>query len=208
MNLIEKLNWRYAAKRMNGRKVSQDNVDIILEAIRLTPTSLGLQAFKVFVIENEELRTKIFENACQQPQIKECSHLLVFAAIKDVNTELVDNYIQKIATTRSMAITDLAGYRAKLDAIVAADWQQNFKWTARQTYIALGVALVAAANLGVDSTPIEGFSDVALDKILGLESQNLSSVSIMTLGYRDEVNDRLASAPKVRKSKAELIENI
>ena len=201
MSLIDKLNWRYATKRMNGTKVPQEKVNRILEAIRLAPTSFGLQGFKVIVIENEELREQIFNGACQQPQIKEASHILVFAATKKVSQEQVDEYMQLIATTRGIPVDALTGFRAAFDGVVAGSAEQNFVWTARQAYIAFGVGIAAAALEDVDATPMEGFSAEALDKILGLEEQNLSAVTILTLGYRDEANDQLANAPKVRKSK-------
>ena len=204
MSLIDKLNWRYATKRMNGTKVPQEKVDRILEAIRLAPTSFGLQGFKVIVIENEALREQIFNGACQQPQIKEASHVLVFAANKKVSQELVDEYIQNIATTRNMPLEALDGFKGMFAGIVAGDEQQNFGWTARQTYIALGVGLVAAAEEEIDATPMEGFSAEAMDSILGLAEQNLSTVSVLTLGYRDAANDYLSAAPKVRKSKEDL----
>ena len=200
MSLIDKLNWRYATKRMNGTKVPQDKVDRILEAIRLAPTSFGLQGFKVIVIENEELREQIFNSACQQPQIKEASHILVFAANKKVTQEQVDEYMQLTATTRGIPVETLNGFKAMFAGIVAGTAEQNFVWTARQAYIAFGVGIAAAALEDVDATPMEGFSNEALDKILGLSEQNLGSTTILTLGYRDETNDSLAQAPKVRKS--------
>jgi len=201
MSLIDKLNWRYATKRMNGTKVPQEKVDRILEAIRLAPTSFGLQGFKVIVIEDEALREQIFNGACQQPQIKEASHVLVFAANKKVSQEQVDEYMQQIASTRGISVEDLAGFRSAFDGVVAGTAEQNFVWTARQAYIAFGVGIAAAALEDVDATPMEGFSTEALDKILGLAEQNLGSTTILTLGYRDEANDFLAKAPKVRKSK-------
>jgi len=201
MSLIDKLNWRYATKRMNGTKVPQEKVDRILEAIRLAPTSFGLQGFKVIVIEDEALREQIFNGACQQPQIKEASHVLVFAANKKVSQEQVDEYMQHIASTRGISVEDLAGFRSAFDGVVAGTAEQNFVWTARQAYIAFGVGIAAAALEDVDATPMEGFSTEALDKILGLAEQNLGSTTILTLGYRDEANDYLAKAPKVRKSK-------
>lgn len=201
MSLIDKLNWRYATKRMNGTKVPQEKVERILEAIRLAPTSFGLQGFKVIVIENESLREQIFNGACQQPQIKEASHVLVFAANKKVTQEQVDEYMQLTATTRGIPVEALNGFKAMFAGIVAGTAEQNFVWTARQAYIAFGVGIAAAALEDVDATPMEGFSAAALDKTLGLEEQNLSAVTILTLGYRDEANDQLAKAPKVRKSK-------
>lgn len=204
MSLIDKLNWRYATKRMNGTQVPQEKVDRILEAIRLAPTSFGLQALKVIVITDQALKEKIFAEACQQPQIKESSHVLVFAANKKVSQEQVDEYIQNIATTRNMPLEALDGFKGMFGGIVAGDEQQNFTWTSRQTYIALGVATVAAAFEEVDATPMEGFNPAALDEILGLSAQNLGSVSVLPLGYRDAANDYLAAAPKVRKNAEDL----
>jgi nitroreductase len=204
MSLIEKLNWRYATKRMNGTEVPQEKIDKILEAIRMAPTSFGLQAFKVFVIQDALLREQIFNEACQQPQIKEASHVLVFAATKNINEEQIDEFIKLVADTRGSSVDSLGGFKAMFAGVIAGDADANFKWSSRQTYIALGVGLAAAAEEQVDSTPMEGFNPAALDKILGLNEQNLGSVSILTLGYRDAELDKLANAPKVRKSKENL----
>ncbi len=204
MSLVDTLNWRYATKRMNGTKVPTEKLEYILEAIRLAPTSFGLQPFKVIVIESPELRERIFNEACPQPQIKEASHILVFAANKKINAEQVDEYMQLIATTRGVPVDALNNFRAAFDGIVAGAAEQNFIWTARQAYIAFGVGIVTAAAEGVDATPMEGFNNEALNKILGLSEQNLSSVTILTLGYRDETNDQLVKATKVRKSSENL----
>jgi len=206
MTLIEKLNWRYATKRMNGTKVPQEKIDRILEAIRLSPTSMGLQAFKVIVVEDPALRERIYNEACQQPQIKEASHILVFAANKNVSAAQVDDYMQLIATTREIPVESLSGFRAAFDGVVAGTPEQNFAWTARQAYIAFGVGIVAATNEDVDATPMEGFSTEALDKILGLDKQNLGSTTILSLGYRDEKTDTLVHAAKVRKNKSALFD--
>ena len=206
MTLIENLNWRYATKRMNGTKVPQEKVDRILEAIRLAPTSFGLQPFKVIVVEDAALRERIFNEACQQPQIKEGSHILVFAAIKNVSTQQIEDYMQLIAETRGIPVESLNDFKAMFGGIVAGSEERNFVWTARQAYIAFGVGIVAAAIENVDATPMEGFSVEALDKVLGLDAQNLSAVTILTLGYRDATNDYLATAKQVRKSKEVLFD--
>ena len=208
MTLIEKLNWRYATKRMNGTKVPQEKIDRILEAIRLAPTSFGLQAFKVIVVEDPALKERIFNEACPQPQIKEASHVLIFAASKNVSADQVNDYMNLIAETRDIPVEALAGFRAAFDGVVAGTPEQNFVWTARQAYIAFGVGIVAATNEDVDATPMEGFSTEALDKVLGLAEQNLSATTILTLGYRDEKTDTLVHAAKVRKSKSALFEFI
>ncbi|MDR3651361.1 MAG: NAD(P)H-dependent oxidoreductase [Paludibacter sp.] len=200
MTLTDKLNWRYATKRMNGTKVPKEKLESILEAIRLAPTSFGLQPFKVIVVENSELREKIFNEACHQPQIKEGSHILVFAANKKVSAEQVDDYMNRIASERGIPVEALKDFRAAFDGIVTGSAEQNFVWTARQAYLAFGVGIVAAAMEGVDATPMEGFDPAALDRVLGLTEQNLGSTTILTLGYRDEANDQLVKAKKVRKS--------
>jgi nitroreductase len=206
MSLKDSLSWRYATKRMTGGKVPQEKVDKVLEAIRLAPTSFGLQPFKVIVIEDEKLREEIFNTACQQPQIKEASHVLVFAANKKVTAEQVQEYMELIATTRGIPVESLDGFKAMFDGIVAGTAEQNFVWTARQAYLAFGVGIVAAALEQVDATPMEGFNPQAMDKILGLEEQNLGSTTILTLGYRDEANDSLVKAAKVRKSMDKLFD--
>lgn len=200
MSLKDSLSWRYATKRMTGAKVPQEKVDKILDAIRMAPTSFGLQPFKVIVIEDEKLREEIFKNACQQPQMKEASHVLVFAANKKVSAEQVQEYMQLIATTRNIPVESLNAFKAMFDGVVAGNAEQNFVWSAHQAYLAFGVGIVAAALEKVDATPMEGFNPQAMDKILGLAEQNLGSTTILSLGYRDEVNDHLLNAPKVRKS--------
>lgn len=208
MNLIENLSWRYATKRMNGTKISVEKLDNIREAIRMAPTSFGLQAFKVINVEDMDLRKKIYDEACQQPQILEASNLFVFAAYKKVTAELVDEYMQSISKTRGIPFEALAGFKSAFDGVVGGTAEQNFVWTSKQTYIALGVGLVAAANEKVDATPMEGFNPAALDKILDLDAQNLGSVSILALGYRDEVEDKYAQAAKVRKNTEDIFINI
>jgi nitroreductase len=206
MNLIDKLNWRYATKRMNGTKVPQEKVERILEAVRLAPTSFGLQPFKVIVVEDAALREQIYDEACKQPQIKEGSHVLIFAATKNIDTKQIDDYIQLIADTRGIKVESLNDFKAMFGGVISGTEDRNFTWTARQAYIAFGVGIVAAAMEDVDATPMEGFSAEAMDKVFGLTEQNLSAVNVLALGYRDELNDHLSKAPKVRKSKETLFD--
>lgn len=205
MELNQALNWRYATKRMNGEKVPQTAIDNILDAIRLAPTSLGLQSFKVFLIESETLRKEIHEKACQQPQIIEGSHIIVFAARKDLLDSEVEDYMQNIAKIREIDTAMLSDFKGMILGAREQVKEHYFDWSARQTYIALGFALVAAAEQGVDSTPMEGFSVPELDKILNLEEKSLSSTLIMALGYRNSEADYLANAKKVRKGSDELV---
>ena len=201
MSLLENLQWRYATKRMNGTKVPQSKVDNILEAIRLAPTSLGLQPFKVIVVDNPALKEKIFNETCQQAPIKESSHLLIFAAYTKITAGDVEEYIARIAATRNLPVESLADFKTMIDSYVLnrAD-ADNYAWAARQAYIAFGVGIVAAAEEHVDATPMEGFSVPLLDKMLGLDKMNLSAVTVLPLGYRDTETDYLNGAKKVRKN--------
>jgi len=205
MELLKQLNWRYAAKRMNGKKVDEHKINNILEATRLAASSMGLQPYTIIVIKDEALLKKIHENACKQPQIIECSHLLVFAAWSTMTEKHMDDYLADIAEQRGVTLESLAPFKANyMNGIMSRSAEQNLNWAARQTYIALGFALVAAAAEGVDSTPMEGFNAPALDELLKLKERGLQSISLLPLGYRDEVNDYLVKAKKVRRVKEKL----
>lgn len=200
MDYIKQLNWRYATKRMTGRKVPQEKVDRILEAIRLSASSMGLQPYTVLIIENEELRKKIQPIAYNQPQITEASHLLVFAAWQEVTTEKVDEYISQLSKERGIPEFSLDSYKKMiLDTASTMDEKSLYNWNAHQAYIALGSGLIAAALEEVDSTPMEGFQPDELDKLLNLREKGLKSVALLTFGYRDAEADKNASLNKVRR---------
>ena len=208
MNFIESLNKRYASKQMNGKKVSPEKVETILESIRLAPTSMGLQPFKVLVVENQELKDSIFEKSAQgQPQIPKSSHLLIFACYKKITEEIIAEYYERIIATRpTLPLAKVTAYRQMILKSLDRPDEVNFSWAARQAYIALGFALTAAAVENVDSVPIEGYNPAALDELLELEDKNLGSVCMMAIGYRDEETDYNATLPKVRKTNTELFE--
>lgn len=209
MNFIEKLNWRYATKRMNGAKISQEKLNTILEAIRLAPTSMGLQPFKVLVIENQDLKEKIFNSSAKQPQIKECSHILVFATLESINESTINSYMATIAEERNVGIETLDPFKGMISGFVNnMPAEQVEIWAQKQVYIAFGFGLFAAALEEIDATPMEGFNPAQLDLDLDLASKGLKSCLIMTLGHRDTQNDYLVNAKKVRKSSHNFIEHI
>jgi nitroreductase/dihydropteridine reductase len=208
-SLIETLNWRYAAKRMNGVTVPKEKLDTILEAIQLSPSSAGLQPYNVLIVSDQETKEKIHTIAHNQPQILEASHILVFAAWEKISAESVANYINLIASTRGISVESLSGFHNSIQGgILSRTEDVNFQWAARQAYIALGHALVAAATEQVDATPMEGFKNAELDELLGLKEKGLKSVVIMTLGYRDQEKDPLVHAKKVRRPQEELFISI
>ena len=209
MSFIEKLNERYATKAMNGAKIPQEKIDNILEAIRLAPTSSGLQPFEVFVITNQELKAEIRKIASNQSQVTDCSHLLVFAAWDHYTAERINHMFDLTNEIRGFKNEGWENYRQMLLAnYPKRDPEANFQHAARQTYIALMTALTQAVFEGVDSTPMEGFNNDALDKILGLREKNLRSTVIVPLGYRDADKDWLVNLVKVRKPMNELITTI
>lgn len=202
MNYLESMHWRYATKRMNGNTIPQEKRDRILEAIRLAPSSLGYQPFTVYVIESDEMKKKISEKACKQPQVLESSQLLVFAAWTQAKKEDVDRFFQLIGDTRNQPQESLADFRKAVDgAVLSKSPGEMTDWASRQVYIALGFGLTAAALEEVDATPMEGFDSEAMDGVLGLGELDQKSTVLMALGYRNPEADFLTGAKKVRRSK-------
>lgn len=204
MSLIEALNWRYATKRMSGKKVEKAKLDNILEATRLSASSMGLQPYNVIVVENQELKEKIKPIAFNQPQITEASHLLIFAAWDHITAERIDEFVQEVADQRGVPLESLSAYQNYKQMILSRPDADNHQWAARQAYIAFGTAIAAAAEEKVDATPMEGFNAEALDELLGLKERGLRSYTILTLGYRDEEQDWLLGQKKVRRAKEKL----
>jgi len=206
MELIDKLNWRYAAKAMNGEKVSQEKLDNILEAARLAPTSSGLQPFEILVITNPEIKEQIKAVAWKQSVVTDCSHLLVFAAWDTYTPERINKMFDLTNEIRDTKNEGWENYRQQLLNIYPQkDAEENFIHASKQAYIAFGVAIVAAAFEKVDTTPIEGFDPAAVDKILELRENGLRSVVLLPVGYRNADKDWLVNLTKVRKSKEDLV---
>ncbi|MFD0939234.1 NAD(P)H-dependent oxidoreductase [Pedobacter boryungensis] len=206
MSLIEALNWRYATKKMNGKAVPQEKVDLILEAARLAPTSSGLQPFKVIVITNPDLKQTLLPHSFNQSQIIDSSHLLVFAAWDTYTEDRINGVFSHTHNERGTPPESTTDYQKMLiNSYVPRSEDVNFNHAARQAYIGFGMALAEAAIQKVDATPMEGFNNAEYDKILGLKEKGLKSVAIMPLGYRDETGDWLAGLKKVRQPKSEFI---
>lgn len=207
MALLDNLKWRYATKAYDStKKVDQENVDKIIEAARLAPTSSGLEQFRIIVINDQKLKEKIVPIAMDQKNIAQCSHLLVFAAWDKYTEERIDDIYNYITDERGLPRGRFGSYTTKLKALYLPQTaEENFTHTARQAYIGLGMALAQAAELKVDSTPMEGFDNDALDELLGLRSKGLRSVVLMPIGYRDTTNDWLVNMKKVRIPKEDFV---
>ncbi len=199
--LNERLNWRYATKKMDpAKKVPQDKLDRILEAVRLAPTSSGLQPFEVIVVKNAAIREKLKDAGFGQSQITDGTALLVFAAWDNYTDARIDDVLALTEKVRGGKSETLTGYYDRLKATyVPRDAETNFEHAARQAYIGLGLAMTAAAFEEVDATPMEGFEPAKFDEILGLRKRGLKTVAILPVGYRAEEGDWLKGAAKVRR---------
>ena len=207
MSLIEDLNWRHAVKAYDStKKVSQDKIDKIVEAARLAPTSSGLQPFKVLVVENQDLKERLVEGALNPECMRDCSHVIVFAAWDTYTEERIDKVYDFTTDERGLPRGRFGSYTDKLKSIyLNQPAEANFAHTARQTYIALALALAQAAELKVDTTPAEGFDNSVVDDVLELSKYGLKSVSLMYVGYADSQNDWIAPMKKVRIPKEEFV---
>lgn len=198
MELITNLKWRYAVKKYSEKKVSEDKVDQIVEAINLTATSCGIQPYRLFVITNPELRERLGEGSFNA-QIHASSHLLVFAGFDAITSDYIRDYVEMMEEQRNLEKGALNVFEDTLIRHFSVQTpEQNVIWSDKQAYIGLGTALIAAAELKVDATPMEGFDAKLFDEVLGFSDKGLHASVILSLGYRDESNDFLASMPKVR----------
>ena len=208
--LIDRLNWRYATKKMDpGKKVPQDKIERILEATRLAPTSSGLQPFEIVLVTSAEVRERIVPIAWKQSQITDCSHLLVFAAWDNYTAERINHMFDLTNAVRGFRNEGWENYRNMLLAnYPQRDAELNFQHAARQAYIGLSAALIAAAFEEVDGTPMEGFDPKALDEILDLPARGLRSVAMLPLGYRQEDGDWLVKLKKVRRPREQFVTEV
>lgn len=205
--LIDKLKWRYATKKMNpALHVAQDKVDRILEAVRLTASSSGLQPYEVLVVNDPKLRERIREHAWNQAQVTEASHLLVFAAWDNYTAERINQMFDLVNAERGIKNEGWETYRQKLlSSYPQRSAEENYQHAARQAYIGLGTALIAAAEEQVDATPMEGFDPAKVDEILDLRARGLRSVLLLPLGYRQPEGDWLVNLKKVRRPAQQFI---
>ncbi len=206
MSLLDALKWRYAVKRMNGKSIPEAKMNTILEATKLAPSSFGLTPYNIIVIEDEETRKKLQPHFYNQPQIAEGAALVIFATWNSITEKEVAAYMQEIADERGVPVDSLKDFAGYINGSIKNLTPEQLQiWAAKQTYIALGFTLVAAASEEVDATPMEGFIPDAVDEALGLKELGLHSAVAVTLGYRDAANDYLSGAKKVRRATEKLI---
>ncbi len=207
--VLNALNWRYATKIFDPtKKLSGEILDTLLEPLRLSPSSLGVQPWKFLVVENPELRKRIREAGHDQPQFTEASHLIILCRREDVNEKYIDEHVSEVARIRNVTPDSMSGYKKMVMSFLSKLTPIAYEiWTSKQVYIALGFLLTACAVLEVDACPMEGFDAPKVDEILGLKEKNLRSTVSCALGYRS-ANDKNAFLAKSRFPSNKVIEFI
>ena len=202
MNYIDNLNWRYATKKFDpSKKVSERDISVLKEVARLAPSSYGLQPYKFIEVKDTNIREQLKEKAWNQSQITDASNLFIIAARTDIDEKFIEEHINLISTERNQDKESFNGLKNLLAGFVLSlNNEQKEIWAAKQAYLVLGLLIDVCANMHIDACPMEGFENEAFDEILGLKNNNLKSVVLLTVGYRDE-NDHYAQMKKVRHSK-------
>ena len=206
MNTLENLQWRYAVKKFNpNKKLQTSQIETLKEAFNLTATSYGLQPLKLVVINNKEIQKQLVAHSWNQQQVYDASHLLVICTSNNVTTEDVENYfslVKKIRNTEDKVLNPFKEFlKAEIDKKTVKELNA---WSKNQAYLALGNLLTVCANEKIDSCPMEGFVPEKYDAILNLNSQNLTSVLVLPVGFRAD-DDYMAALKKVRKPLSESI---
>ncbi len=209
MNYIKNQEWRYATKKFDSKKkISNEDLAYIKQAIQLSVSSYGLQPYRVLIIEDEDIRKQLLPVSWNQSQITDASHLVVFCNYINGEHGMIDDYIELIAKTRNIDKEALMGYgdfmKTKIDE---KSPEEQFNWSKNQTYIALANLLSACASLKIDACPMEGFDSEEYNKILGLTEKGLNASVIATIGYRSD-EDETQYLAKVRKPIANLFEEL
>ncbi|WP_062060173.1 NAD(P)H-dependent oxidoreductase [Aquimarina longa] len=209
MELIKNLNWRYATKKFDPiKKVSDEHLDQLKEAVTLSVSSYGLQLYKVLIVNNKEIREQLQPVSWNQSQITDASHLFVFCNYKDVTPNRIDEYIQLTAKKRQLDVEALKGYSDFMKMKLAEKTpQETSSWLKSQTYLALGNLLTACAELKIDACPMEGFDSDQYNDILGLDQKGLNASVVATIGYRHD-EDHTQNLAKIRKPSELLFEEI
>lgn len=204
-HFLETQNWRYATKKFDAtKKISTEDLNTLKEAIRLSSSSYGLQPYKIIIVENPELRAQLLGAAYGQSQVVDASHLIVFANETNINDQTIEKYITRIGDTRNIPVESLTGFGNYMKGAInhLTEDAKNI-WASKQTYLALGNLLNAAAELKIDVTPMEGFVPAQVNEILGLNALGLNASLMATVGYR-HTEDATQHLKKVRKSNEEL----
>jgi len=205
-NIINALNWRYAVKEFDPhKKLTEAQLETLLEALRLAPSSVGLQPWKFIVVENPDIRAKLRDAGYGQSKITGASHLIVIAVPKKIDDAHIDKFIRLTGEAQGKHTDSLKGLRDMAEGAVRGRTPDAVvEWSARQAYLALGVLLTVAAHEKIDACPMEGFDAGKFDEVLGLGERGLASQVAVALGFRS-ADDKYARLRKVRFPKEDVV---
>lgn len=209
VDLQRQLNWRYATKRFDpSKKIPAETWQALEQALLLTPSSFGLQPWKFVVVDTPALRQELRQHSWGQSQVSDADRYVVFAGMRTLTVDDVDRFLRRQCEVRGVTMESLAGYRGMLVGFLEKGWASGdlAGWNARQTYIALGQFMAAAAMLGVDTCPMEGIDMRGYDKVLGLDGTPFTTLCACAAGFR-AADDKYATVAKVRFPLAEVVEH-
>lgn len=209
-SILEDLKWRYACKRFNStKKINPEDLEILLESLNLTATSLGMQLLKCVVVENQALKEELVTHAYGQRQVADCSQLLVLCRYNDVNHSDVDEYVNRTAYIRDLDLNSpkIQGFKKMIEGAIKMPEEKRMHWMENQVYIALGNLLTVCANLRIDACPMEGFNPEKVNDTLQLQKLGLSAVVLCPVGYRHD-EDPYSTQNKVRKRLSDFVVKI
>ena len=212
-NVLSALYWRYATKKFDPKgKVSDADLGVLQESLRLSPSSMGVQPWKFLLISDQKMKDRLSAACYGQKQIRDASHVFVICSIKELTGEHLSHYFESVRDAnpeKSLAgkaaqAARLAGYRKMIEGYsLSIGKARTSEWCHEQCYIALGFLLSACAHLNIDSCPIEGYDKAAVEKLLGLPEKGLQVATVVPVGCRAK-DDAHAKENKVRFRKEEV----
>jgi nitroreductase len=206
MNIIESLEWRYAAKKLDDKKIlTEEQIHILKTAFNLTATSYGLQPVKMLVIKNKDIQKELVKHSWNQQQVAQASHVLVICIQDQINEDDIESYFSLVKDTRNTPDEILNPFKDYLKTDIANKSKNELAlWMKNQAYIALGNLLTVAAIEKIDSCPMEGFNPEKYDEVLDLKQHNLKSALVLPVGFRAD-DDYMKDLKKVRKNIADVV---
>ena len=205
--LEAQMRWRYACKKFDAdRPIPEDAWSALEQSLILSPSSFGLQPWKFVVVKSRDVKERLMAASWGQTQVRDCSHLVVFAARRPMTEDDVHRYLDRIVHVRGVTRESLAGFQKVMLGFLAnpPEGLSLNEWAVRQAYIALGTFMTAAAAIGLDTCPLEGIVPAKYDEILELPPLGYHTVVACAAGFR-AADDRYATVPKVRFATEDVI---
>jgi nitroreductase len=207
MNYLEALSRRYSVKKFNKEIIPQETLHNILESGKLSASSLGLQPYKIVVVESETMKQKLIRAFYNPSQISTCSHLIVIISKKTVEENYLNGYFRHISEVRETPLETLDPFRNSIDQHIQKNKDDIFNWAEKQSYIVLANLMYAAAIENIDTCPMEGFRQDVIEEILEIDPETEKATVTLALGYRSE-EDHFQHLKKVRKPDEKLFKFI